>query len=59
MESFVLIVVAIHAAAVAVVNLTGTPDASTPWGKAYRVIEWAAGLVTEKAKDRGGPTLRG
>jgi hypothetical protein len=46
-----LIVLAIHGAAVAVINVTDTPDPNTKLGKAYRILEFAAGLVTKRSKD--------
>ena len=42
--------VAVHAAAVAIVNLTPTPKDDEVVAKAYVVIEWLAGIFTPKAK---------
>lgn len=60
MELFALIVAkspeiiaalfAIHAAALAIVNLTPTPDDNKAVAKYYRVIEVLAGIVTRMAK---------
>lgn len=60
MELFALIVAkspeiiaalfAIHAAALAIVNLTPTPDDNKVVAKYYRVIEVLAGIVTRMAK---------
>lgn len=41
---------AIHAAALAIVNLTPTPKDDEFVGKAYRVIEILAGLLTKLSK---------
>jgi len=41
---------AVHAAAVAVVNLTPTPKDDEAVAKYYRIIEFAAGLFTRLAK---------
>jgi len=41
---------AIHAAAVAIVNLTPTPKDDAAVAKFYRVIEIFAGIVTRLAK---------
>lgn len=41
---------AVHAAAVAIVNLTPTPKDDEFVGKAYRVIEVLAGIITKIAK---------
>lgn len=60
MELFALIVAkspeiiaalfAIHAAALAIVNLTPTPDDNKVVAKYYRIIEILAGIVTRMAK---------
>lgn len=42
--------IAIHAAAVAVVNLTPTPKDDALVSKLYRVIEILAGIVTKLSK---------
>lgn len=44
------VIVAAHGLALAVVNLTPTPKDNEVVAKAYRVVEWIAGLVTSKAK---------
>lgn len=41
---------AIHAAAVAIVNLTPTPKDNETVAKAYRIIEIFAGIVTRFSK---------
>lgn len=41
---------AVHAAAVAVVNLTPTPKDNAAVAKVYRVLELAAGLFSRRAK---------
>lgn len=41
---------ALHTAAVAIVNLTPTPKDNEIVGKAYKVIEIIAGILTRKAK---------
>lgn len=47
------VILGLHAAAVAVVNATHTPEPGTKLGKAYRVLEVIAGLVSLKAKQDG------
>jgi hypothetical protein len=42
--------IAVHAAAVAIVNLTPTPKDDEVVGKIYRVIEILAGIVTKLSK---------
>jgi hypothetical protein len=42
---------AIHAAAVAIVNLTPTPQDDEIMAKLYKPIEWLAGILTKKAKE--------
>lgn len=49
-DGIIAALIAIHAAAVAVVNLTPTPVDNDIVAKVYRVIEWAAGIFTPKAK---------
>jgi hypothetical protein len=55
--SYISLAVAVHAAALAFVNLTPTPKDNRRLGKVsravvrtYRIIELAAGIVTRKAK---------
>ena len=50
-EKIVLILLAAHGLAVAIVNLTPTPKDDSIVAKAYKVIEFLAGLVTKNAKD--------
>jgi|14BtaG_2_1085337.scaffolds.fasta_scaffold02054_6 hypothetical protein len=49
-EAIVTAIVAAHALAVAIVNLTPTPKDNALLGKAYKVIEVVAGIVTSTAK---------
>jgi hypothetical protein len=44
------VLLAAHAAAIAIVNLTETPKDDEYVAFAYRLIEWLAGVVTPKAK---------
>lgn len=41
---------ALHAAALAIVNLTPTPEDNKVVAKYYRIIEILAGILTQKAK---------
>lgn len=41
---------AVHAAALAIANLTPTPKDNEALGKAYKVIEFLAGIIAAKAK---------
>jgi hypothetical protein len=50
LDGLVAAALAIHAAAVAVVNLTPTPKDDAIVAKVYRVIEIIAGIFTAKAK---------
>lgn len=43
--------IAVHAAALAIVNLTPTPKDDAIVAKLYRVIEILAGVVTKLSKD--------
>mgnify|MGYP003322069037 CR=1 FL=1 len=47
---FISAAFAIHAAALAIVNLTPTPKDDAIVGKLYKVIEFAAGIVSKVAK---------
>jgi hypothetical protein len=42
---------AAHAAAVAIVNLTPTPKDDELLAKLYKPIEWLAGVLTKKVKE--------
>jgi len=42
------VVIAVHALAVAIVNLTPTPKDDAVVAKAYRVIEFAAGILNRR-----------
>lgn len=50
MDTVLLVLVAIHGAALGVVNLTPTPAPGSTWSKVYMVIEVLAGLLTPLAK---------
>jgi hypothetical protein len=50
-ESIFLALFAVHAAAVAVVNLTPTPKTDAVLAKVYAVLEVLAGLVTKRVKE--------
>lgn len=41
---------ALHALAVAFINLTRTPDCDDPMRRPYRAVEMFAGILTDKAK---------
>lgn len=41
---------AVHAAALAIVNLTPTPEDNKVIAKFYRIIEILAGILTQKVK---------
>lgn len=45
------VLLAVHAAAVAIVNLTPTPKDDDIVAKLYKPIEWLAGILTKKAKE--------
>lgn len=49
-DGILAVLFAIHAAAVAVVNLTPTPADDAVVAKVYRFIEFLAGIVSVKAK---------
>lgn len=49
-QDLLTVVLAIHAPAVAIVNLTPTPKDDAVLAKAYKVVEVVAGLVSKKAK---------
>ncbi len=51
LSGIVGVLVAVHAAAVAIVNLTPTPKDDAVVAKVYKYIEWLAGVVSKKAKD--------
>ena len=42
---------ALHAAAITIVNLTPTPKDDDIVAKLYKPIEWLAGILTKKAKE--------
>lgn len=52
-EAVLALLVALHALAVAIVNLTPTPKDDEVLAKVYRVVEVLAGLFTKKTKDTG------
>lgn len=45
------VVVAAHALALVVVNLTPTPKDDKIVSRVYKVVEWLAGIVSSKSKD--------
>lgn len=49
-EAIVTVIVAAHALAVAIVNLTPTPKDNAVLGKVYKGIEVVAGIITSTAK---------
>lgn len=49
------VLVAAHALAVVIVNLTPTPADDAALKKVYTVIMWVAGLVSEEAQNGPGP----
>lgn len=51
------VIVAAHALALAIVNLTPTPKDDEFVGKVYRVVEGLAGVVTRNAKTLPGEKL--
>lgn len=53
LDTAALVVLALHGAAVAVVNVTNTPAPNTTWGRVYKGIEFLAGLATARVKQKG------
>lgn len=51
LELLVQFLLAAHALAIVIVNLTPTPRDDEFLAKVYVYIEWLAGLVSKKAKD--------
>ncbi len=49
-EALVTLVVAVHAVALIIVNLTPTPKDDEKLAKVYKVVEKFAGVITRKAK---------
>lgn len=49
-QKIVEILLAVHAVAILIVNLTPTPKDDAIVAKYYRVIEFLAGLITKLAK---------
>lgn len=49
-EAIVTVIVAAHALALAVVNLTPTPKDNAVLSKVYKVVEVVAGIITSTAK---------
>jgi hypothetical protein len=49
-QQLLIILLATHAAAVAIVNLTPTPKDDETVAKVYKLIEILAGIVTKLAK---------
>jgi hypothetical protein len=58
-EALMAVLFAVHALALAIVNLTPTPSDDVMVAKAYRVIEMVAGIFTPKAKQTGTSAPRG
>ncbi len=52
-ETVLALLAALHALAVAIVNLTPTPKDDEILAKVYRVVEILAGLFTKRTKDAG------
>lgn len=52
-ESILALLAALHALAVAIVNLTPTPKDDEVLAKVYRVVEVLAGLFTKRTKGAG------
>lgn len=54
-EGILAVLFALHAFALTIVNLTPTPNeqAHAVLAKVYRGLEMVAGLISERAKDRG------
>lgn len=52
-------ITAVHAAALAIVNLTPTPKDNEFLATVYKPIEFIAGIITKKAKDPGAPPTGG
>lgn len=50
-EALLAVLVALHAVAVAIVNLTPTPKDNEIVARVYRVIEVLAGLFSRRAKE--------
>jgi hypothetical protein len=46
-------IVAAHALAVFIVNITPTPTDDKWVATIYKYVEWVAGLITQKAKETG------
>ncbi|EMF8795596.1 hypothetical protein V4U36_000667 [Pseudomonas aeruginosa] len=56
-DGILAVIVAAHALALAIVNLTPTPRDDEIVGKVYKVVEALAGVVTRKAKTLPGEKL--
>lgn len=56
-DGIVAVIVAAHALALAIVNLTPTPKDDEIVGKVYKVVEAMAGVLTRKAKTLPGEKL--
>ena len=50
-DALAVALLAMHGAAVAIVNLTPTPKDDEIAAKLYKPIEWLAGVLTKKAKE--------
>ncbi|BAF89584.1 unknown protein [Azorhizobium caulinodans ORS 571] len=54
LDALLNVLFALHALAVAIVNLTPTPKDDELVGKAYKVIEFLAGILNRTAKELPG-----
>ena len=50
-DAIAAVLLAVHATAIAIVNLTPTPKDNDIVAKLYKPIEWLAGILTKKAKE--------
>lgn len=57
LDGILAVIVAAHALALAIVNLTPTPKDDEIVGKVYKVIEALAGVLTRNAKTLPGEKL--
>jgi hypothetical protein len=49
-QTFFTVAAAVHSAALVIVNLTKTPKDDEILAKVYKLIEFAAGIITPRAK---------
>jgi len=50
-QELLAVIAAVSVIAKFVVNLTPTPKDNEALAKVYKVVEWAAGIITKKAKE--------